>query len=350
MKPMRRTRWILFLSLLCAVVGACSGERETSGGKQDEPGRSNAPKSPVHLRDVRVRLDWTPWAPHASLYAALDQGYFAQEGLRVSLYVPPDPDATTKLVAAGVDDFGISYMTDVILAREQQVPVVSVAQLVAHPLNCVMTLKRSGIDTPAKLKGKTIGTTGVPSDEAFLDWVLKRNGLSRANVRVVNLGFSLAPALKSGRVDAIVGAYWPWEGIRLEEEGNPVNVLKLQDYGVPDYYELVLVTRGDLLTREPEVVRGFLRALARGDDFVQRRPDQAVAILHRASPDLSTNFLSASMTAMLPLMRSPGGALRQDTRTWSTMVEFMRTAGLVRTAPSVQSLFTNEYLASINSP
>jgi putative hydroxymethylpyrimidine transport system substrate-binding protein len=158
----------------------------------------------------------------------------------VKLYVPPDPEATIQLVAAGQDDFGISYMTDVIMAREQGVKVVSLAAIVQHPLNCIMTLKSSGIDSPGKLKGATIGTTGEPSDQAFLNWVLEHNGVNPRTVRLVNIGFNLAPALRSRKVDAIIGAYWPWEGIKLQEEGSPVNVMKLQDSGVPDYYELIL--------------------------------------------------------------------------------------------------------------
>jgi len=266
--------------------------------------------STAGLRDVRVRLDWTPWSPHAALYAAQDQGYFEKEGLRIKLYVPPDPEATIKLVAAGQDDLGISYMTDMILAREQGFKVVSVAALLAHPLNCIMTLKRSGLDAPAKLKGKVIGTTGVPSDQAFLDGVLTRNGVKKGEYKLINIGFNLAQALKAGQVDAIVGAYWPWEGIKMDEEGVGVNVLKFQ--GVPDYYELVLITREDLAAKDPELLRKFLRAMVAGQTFVQQHTDKAVEILHNVSPDLSREFLTASLNAILPLMEFPGGPFHQE--------------------------------------
>jgi putative hydroxymethylpyrimidine transport system substrate-binding protein len=293
---------------------------------------------------VRVRLDWTPWAPHAALYAAREKGFFREEGLNVNLYVPPDPEATIQFVAAGKDDFGISYMTDTILAREQGFNVISVAALVAHPLNCIMTLRTSGIDSIAKLGGKVIGTTGVPSDDAFLEWVTSAAGLPKGRTKLVNLGFNLAPALKSGKVDAIIGAYWPWEGLKLDEEGYPVNVLKLQDYGVPDYYELVLIARSDRVVKDPKLIRGFLRALVEGQTFVDNNSEAAVQILATASPDLKPEFLKKSLRAILPLTKFDGGPFHQDERTWSQMMAFMQRAGLLTKPPELSSVFSNDYL------
>jgi putative hydroxymethylpyrimidine transport system substrate-binding protein len=294
-----------------------------------------------------VRLDWTPWAPHAALYAADAQGYFEDEGIKVRLYVPPDPEATTQLVASGQDDFGISYMTDTILAREQGFQVVSLAALVKTPLNCIMALKKSGIDSPARMKGKTVGTTGVPSDQAFLAWVLAKNGIKEQDIRLVNLGFNLAPALKSGKVDAIIGAYWPWEGIKMTEEGFPVNVIKLQNYGVPDYYELVLISRDELVTKNPALVRHFLKAVSRGQQFVQDHPEKASAILQHASPDLRQEFVESSLRAVLPLMQSTDGPLHQDGNRWQEMLNFMKSTGLIKSPPPLTSLFTNSFLPEV---
>jgi putative hydroxymethylpyrimidine transport system substrate-binding protein len=296
------------------------------------------------LRELRVRLDWTPWAPHAALFAAQDQGYFRNEGLKVTLYVPPDTDATVKLIAAGQDDIGISYMTDTIFAREQGFKVMSIGVLVPHPLNCIMTLKKSGIDTPSKLKGKIIGTTGVPSDGAFLDDVLKTGGVHKGQYKLVNLGFDLAPALKSGNVDAIVGAYYPWEGINLEQNGYPVNVMMLQEYGVPDYYELVMIAREDMGKKNPEVLRKFLRAAARGQDYVKTHPEQTIQILRAASPDLKVEFLRSSLQKMAPLMEYTGGTFHQDGKKWDQMVEFMQASHLLTKPVDPNSAYSNEFL------
>ena len=97
---------------------------------------------------VKLALDWYPNANHAGLFVALKKGYFAEEGLEVNMYTPVDPSTVNQTVAAGADDFGINYQPDLLLARAQGVPVVSIAALVQHPLNSVQTLQSSGLTRP----------------------------------------------------------------------------------------------------------------------------------------------------------------------------------------------------------
>jgi putative hydroxymethylpyrimidine transport system substrate-binding protein len=315
----------LLAAVFLLLTGACS----------QKPTPSSAD------RELRVRLDWTPWVPHAAFYAAENQGYYRDEGLKVKLYVPPDPDATIKLVASRQDDVGISYMTETVFARQQGFKVKSIGAVIPHPLNCIMTLRKSGIDKPEKLKGKIIGTSGAPSDSAFLDWILAQKGLKKGDYKVLNIGFSLAEALKSGNVDAIIGAYWPWEGVKLEQDGYPVYVLKLQDLKVPDYYELVLVAREDT---NSDVLRKFMRATVKGYNFVLQRPSEAVSILRKVSPDLSEAFLTAAMKEMTSEMQFPSRIFYQDPRIWQSMVTFMRTTGLLDKDVTAESAFTNDFL------
>src|SRR5699024_9075248 len=89
---------------------------------------------------VTLALDWYPNANHAGIYMALVKGYFADAGLEVDVFTPADPTTVLQTVGAGRDTFGISYMNDVLQARTQDVPVVSVAAFSQHPLNCLMVL------------------------------------------------------------------------------------------------------------------------------------------------------------------------------------------------------------------
>ena len=88
---------------------------------------------------LKLALDWYPNANHLGLYIAQEKGYFRQENLDVTLYTPVDPSTVLQTVGSGSDDFGISYQPDILLARAQGVPVVSVAGLVPHPLNSVVS-------------------------------------------------------------------------------------------------------------------------------------------------------------------------------------------------------------------
>ena len=125
---------------------------------------------------VKLALDWYPNANHLGLFMAQEKGYFRQENLNVTLYTPVDPSTVLQTVGSGTDDFGISYQPDVLLARAQGVPVVSVAALVLHPLNSVIALKSSGIIRPRELVGKKVGYPAIPTNEPLLGTMLKTDG------------------------------------------------------------------------------------------------------------------------------------------------------------------------------
>lgn len=217
-------------------------------------------------QEVTVALDWYPNANHAGLFLGQARGYFAEAGLTLDVYTPSDPTTVLQTVGAGKDTFGISYQTDVLLARAQGVPVVSVAALVQHPLLAVMTRKESGITRPADLVGKTVGYPGIPSQEAFLATMLETDGASLDDVTLINVSFNLVPTLISGQADAVMGAYWTHETILAEREGYPVDILRVEDWGVPDYYELVLVAGESTIAEQGEMIAAFLGALQRGYD------------------------------------------------------------------------------------
>jgi putative hydroxymethylpyrimidine transport system substrate-binding protein len=147
----------------------------------------------TELETVSVALDWYPNANHAGLYLAQERGYYAEEGLAPEFYTPSDPTTVLQTVGAGRDDFGISYQTDVLLARAAGVSVVSVLALVQSPLQGIMVLADSGITRPRDLVGKTVGYPGIPSQEAFLATMLEDDGATMDDVDLVNIDFNLVP-------------------------------------------------------------------------------------------------------------------------------------------------------------
>jgi putative hydroxymethylpyrimidine transport system substrate-binding protein len=255
---------------------------------------------------VTLALDWYPNANHAGIYLALDRGYFKEAGLAVEVFTPADPTTVLQTVGAGRDTFGISYQNDVLQARTQEVPVVSIAGIVQHPLNCLMVLEASDIRSPADLAGKTVAIAGVPSDEAYLDTILRSAGLSIDDVEVVNVGYDLMPAVFSGRADAAIGVYWTHETILAEREGNPVRYFRIEEYGVPDYYELVLVAGDGTIADQPKTVTAFLGALRRGYHDAAADLDAALEVLLAASPDLDEEVEREGLALLAPLWTDDG--------------------------------------------
>lgn len=264
--------------------------------------------SAQELTPVTLALDWYPNANHAGIYMAQDRGYFEAAGLDVEIFTPADPTTVLQTVGAGRDTFGITYHFDVLQARSQEVPVVSVAALVQHPLNSLMVLEESDILSPADLGGRTIAVTGVPSDEVMLDTMLRANGLSIDEVEIVNVGFDLMPAVMSGRADAAIGVYWTHETILAEREGSPMRYFRVEEHGVPDYYELVLVAGEDTIANEAATVTAFLGALRQGYDDALADLDGALALLLAESPDLVEEVEREGLELLSPLWTGEDGA------------------------------------------
>jgi putative hydroxymethylpyrimidine transport system substrate-binding protein len=262
-----------------------------------------AAQSPIK---VSLALDWYPTAQHAGIFVAQANGYFTEAGLDVKIYTPADPTTVLQTVGAGRDTFGISYQTDILLARAQEVPAIAIGALVQHPLNCVMFKKDSGITRPADLKGKSVGIAGVPSDDAILGTILKDDGLTIDDVKVINVGYDLLPALLSGKVDSVIGAFWTHEAILAEQEGTPVGYLRVEQWGVPDYYELMIVTGDDYAKDNGATVTALLGAIQRGYGAAAADPDTAIDILAKASSDIDKTVERKGIDLLIPLWTDSG--------------------------------------------
>ena len=229
-------------------------------------------------------LDWFPNADHVGIYQALAEGDFTKADLDVHIEVPSDPSDPLKLLAAGKVDAAISYEPEVLLARNQGLPLVSVAAIVQEPLTSIVSIGSKHITNPSQLRGKRVGDAGIPYQHAYLQTILARAGVPPSSVKEINVGDNLVPAMLSGRVDATLGAYWNYEAIQLAQLHKHPNVIHMQDVGVPDYDELVVVVRKNTIVNHPDVVRRFVQALARGYESVRRNPQAGVANLVHASP------------------------------------------------------------------
>src|SRR3954453_13285199 len=302
-----------------------------------------------------LTLDFYPNPDHAGIYMAQKLGYFEEAGLDVSIPAPPHPAAPVKQVAAGRTDLAISYEPEVALAREQGLDVVAVAALVNRPLTSMIWLKSSGIKGVGSLKGKTIATAGIPYQDAFLKTILARVSLTPDDVKAVNVGFGLLPALLGGSAEAMLGGFSNVEGVDLRERGKAPGVTPVDQLGVPTYDELVLVARRQNLEEEPEKFRLFLAALERGTEAAVKQPGAATRAITEANPDIEPSLAATEVRATLPILAGQGGTEGKpygymDPRKWATFAGWMRDNGLIDSLPQASELLDNGYLPSGEIP
>lgn len=330
-------RALLLLGALALLVAGCGA----AGGGAARRGQGGG--------SLSLSLDWTPNPDHVGLYYAERHGFFQRAGLRVTMRAPSDPSAPIKLVGLNQVDLAISYQPDLFLASPKRPPVKAVAALVPVPLNSLIALGGSGVDSPASLRGRKVGITGIPTDDATLATLLRTGGVPSGQVRTVSVGFNLVTSLLSHKVDAILGGYRNVEGIQIEQEtgARPV-VLPVDRLGVPSYDELVVVANSRRLEDDSAYaarVRRFLDALRQGTGAAIADPGGAVAVMQQAT-SYKAPFLRASVPATLALLRPPDGAPVgcMDAAAWRSYGEWMHRTGLLPGPVDGATLMTDAYL------
>jgi putative hydroxymethylpyrimidine transport system substrate-binding protein len=334
MKRPRSAAVALAVALLALAPGlAACGEKSEEVTPEAEP--------------LSLTLDFYPNPDHAGIYMAQKLGYFEEAGLDVTIHTPADPAAPVKLLAADRTDLAISYEPEVLLARDQGLDVVSVAALVDTPLTSMIWLKKSGVEGVAGLRGKTIATAGIPYQDAYLKTILARAKLTPSDVKTVNVGYGLLPAIVGGRAQAMLGGFRNVEGVDLRLRGKDPVVTPVDRLGVPTYDELAIATRGKRLEEDPEPIRLFLAALARGTAAAAADPAATTEALLEANPDLDPKLTRAEVAATLPLLDPPRGDRPygyMSTAAWRAFAGWMRDNDLVATLIAPGEALSNAYL------
>lgn len=320
-RPARRSLVALTLAALALAVGASPLPAARAAGQ---------PAKALHA--LTVWLDWYPNSDHVGIYVAMAKGYYARAGLAVHAQVPPGAADALPLVAHGNGDIAISYEPEVLLARARGVPVVATASIVQQPLNCIMTLRSSRITRPRQLQGRTVAVAGAASDNTTITALVKKDGGDPTRVKTVLVDYSLLQALLSRRADAIEGAYWTWEALQARAQGQQVNIMHVERYGVPTYDELVLATGSRQMISEPDVLRAFQQATLRGYAYAAAHPAEAARLLTTVPGVLSRSraLIQTSITTLAPLFHDAHGRYGTlDETRWQVYADWMTRTGLM---------------------
>ena len=375
---MRHTKpWRAVLALLAAValVATACGDDEEAAAPQPEPAAPTAetPAEPAPEPDpepapepdpepapepdpepapepapepepvtVSLRLPWFPNTQFSGSYVAAAKGYFAEEGLDVTINPGGFDVNSITLVAAGSDTFGLHDTGSLLFAAAEEIPLITVATYFHKHPGAVMALADSGIETLEDFVGRRIGfAEGGPWQ--LTQAMLAKNGIDIDSLEQVAIGFDLAPILE-GDVD-LKTVFATNEPILAELQGFPARVFVPYDYGVETSANALFTTRG-YFEDNPEVVCGMVRAIARGWEFAFENPEEALDIVIAVDPenldrDKEARSLEAIKDAVLTPDALADGIGSMKHSRWQTVDEVMRTYGGLDVEVDLNSVYSD---------
>lgn len=311
---MKKIRMILFLTLMMNLTGTA-----TFAMAQEK---------------VTVLLDWFVNPDHAPLFVALEKGYFADHGLEVEIIAPSNPNDPPKLVAAGKADIAVSYQHQHQMQIDQGLPLVRIATLIATPLNSLVVLADGSIKSLADLKGKTVGYSVGGFETVLLKVMLEKAGLTLADVKLINVNFSLSPSLFTGQADAVIGAFRNFELNQMDIEKRPGRAFYVEENGIPAYDELILVANKAHVSESK--LRRFVDALEEGVQYVVNHPDESWQLFIKGDrKSLNDELNRRAWRDTLPRFALRPGAL--DQKRYHRFAEFLQEQGAVKNVPPLAS-------------
>lgn len=178
----------------------------------------------------------------------------------------------------------ISYQPQLHLQVAKGMPLVRVGTLVATPPNCLLVLEDRPVKEVADLRGWKVGFSVAGVEEALLSSILENNGLTMEDIDLVNVNWSLSPALMSEQADAVIGAFRNFEFNQVEIESVDGRCFYLEEEGLPAYDELIYVANP--ATMEKGMIRRFLAATEKATQFIINHPQESREIFSATSIEL----------------------------------------------------------------
>lgn len=238
----------------------------------------------IALDDLTLQLKWVTQAQFAGYYVALENGYYEEEGLNVTIK-PGGPDiAPTQVIAGGGADVTVEWMPAALAAREKGLPLVNIAQPFKSSGMMLTCRKDAGVATTDDFKGKTLGVWFFGNEFPFLSWMsqlgIPTEGGSDG-VEVLKQGFNVDPILQGQAACISTMTYNEyWQVIDAGLSADDLVVFKYEDQGVATL-EDGLYVREDKLSDPGEVDKlvRFVRASMKGWKYAEDNPDEAALIV-----------------------------------------------------------------------
>jgi NitT/TauT family transport system substrate-binding protein len=357
-KEMKQVRWLVLLAVAALVLAACVAQPAAPAAPAQEaeataPAQEAEAAAGGEMTKVRLQLQWVTQSQFAGYYAALDQGYYKNEGLDVEILEGAVEIVPQQVVAAGDAEFGIAWVPKMLASREQGADLVNIAQVFQRSGTLQVSWKDSGIAKPEDWKGKRVGTWGFGNEFELLA-ALRKVGIDpddASQVTIVQQPFDMS-LLLNREIDAaqamiyneyaqVLEAINPDTGALYQPED--LNVVNYNDVGTAMLQDHVFARESWLQDAgNEEIAVKFLRASFKGWIFCRDNFEQCVDIVLNNGPTLGKGHMSWQLNEINALIwPSPQGIGMMDENTWKQTVDISVEFKVLSKAPDAGALRTD---------
>ena len=356
---MRRTRRFLALAAATAVlVAACSSSGSSSApsiaasAAPSTAASSGGGASLAVLTPVKFQLQWVAQSQFAGYYAAIDQGYYRDLGLDVSLLLGGPNINNVQVVATGGADIGTAWLPNMLQSREGGTDLVSIAQIFQRSGTRMAGFKAANITSPATMAGKKIGSW-LGGNEPELFAALTKAGLDPTKENVIKQNFDMSGLLK-GDLDVAQAMIYN-EYAQVLEAKNPAtgNLYQPADLNVVDFndpsvgtamlQDQIFATDKWLKTgNNADIAAKFLQATFKGWIYCRDNAQKCVDIVLAKGSQLGASHQAWQMNEINALIwPSPAGIGLLDKALYDQTIKIATTYKVLKAAPSADATRTD---------
>ena len=293
--------------------------------------RSNSPG----LEKISLRLQWLHQAQFAGFYIARDKGFYADEGLDVTINPGGQDYNAATLVASGSDDVGIWTADQVMLAFSRGMPIRALGTVFSRSLAGFMVKKESGINKPKDFEGKTVGIYYGYDTETIYVHLLKKYDVDRSKIKETALQYDLSRFF-SGEVD-VWPAYVINQPLVAKKVGVEVNVLTPDQFGIKYYSDTIIVNEKTLHDRRNEIVK-FMRASELGWRYALDHRDEAIDSVMKTAPHLDREVQRLMLDVVAEYIGKRDPMFAMDRDVWNSIAIILTDQGLLKEAPNLDEM------------
>lgn len=333
------------------VLSGCSAGGDTDATTDEADGG---------LTPVTLQLQWVAQAQFAGYYAAVDQGFYEDEGLEVTIAEGGGDIVPIDALASGDADYAISWVPKVLGSIEQGTNVTNVAQIFERSGTTQISFKDSGIEEPADLAGKKVGSWGYGNEWELFAGMQKAGVDTTSGIELVQQAFDMNGFL-AGDIDAAQAMTYN-EYAQVLETVNPetgelytaddLNVIDWNDEGTAMLQDAIWADAEKLESDEEyaDQTVAFIKASVKGWEYVRDNPEEAAAIVTEAGSTLGTSHQLWMANEVNKLIwPSTGGVGVIDEAAWDQTVDIAldtknETGSTIITEEPPTTAYSNEYV------